>query len=168
MRTLPVPAVVMLSLAAIGLGGCAAASDKYPSLAVRDAERVKGSFEVPPAPEPSPLPAATLTNVESMVERARVSHIRFVAAVPAAWRAVGSASGNIESDSWASAQVALADLDSMRSDTAIALGDLDLAFTDATLSFTQRAAIGEARSKVVELVSEEDRLLADLRGAMPR
>ena len=51
-----------LSLLALPLAACAAGSGDYPSLAIRDAERVEGSFEtgtplpdLPPPPSPLEL-----------------------------------------------------------------------------------------------------------------
>ena len=86
------------------------------------------------------------------------------AAVPAAQRRV-QAAGNaaVGSDSWASAQVALADLDSARSNAAVALGDLDILFAAATVQAQDAAAIAAARATVVALVAEEDAVLERLR-----
>ncbi|HCJ22795.1 MAG TPA: hypothetical protein DHV64_14940, partial [Erythrobacter sp.] len=74
--------------------------------------------------------------------------------------AAGSAIG---SDSWATAQVALADLDSARSIAATALGDLDILYTAATVQAQDSAAIAAARETVIALVREEDDVLARLR-----
>lgn len=160
-------------LAPFMLFACQSAGADYPSLAIRDAERVQGTFEVAgsneAAPQPEPLQQGTLDRLGLLVEQARRAHTQFMEAAPGARSTVSAARGSsVESDSWAAAQVALADLESTRSSAAIALGDLDLLFADATLSFTERDAIGEARETVVALIAIEDRTLAELRGGLDR
>ena len=150
--------------AALLLAGCAStAGDSYPSLAVRDVE--------PAAPRQLDVPPVAIdaegdipVRLESLVAAARDAHEQFTAAVPAAQRRV-QAAGNaaVGSDSWASAQVALADLDSARSNAAVALGDLDILFTAATVQAQDTAAIAAARATVVALVTEEDVVLERLR-----
>lgn len=159
-------ALLGLALAAL-LAGCAS-DDRYPSLALRDAERAEGSFEPViadiPTPQPSPLPAATENRLAGLVTAARESHAAFVAALPSARRAVAAgANGGVTSDAWAAAQVALADLDTKRSATAVPLGDLDLLYVDSTLAFQEIGQVAEARETVIALVSEQDRVLRDLR-----
>ncbi len=158
-----------LSLAA--LAGCASTGDRYPSLSIRDAERVEGEFTVArPAPvviPPPPLPADTAGRLTQLRAQANSAHQKFLAAVPGARRAVTAARGaGVTDDRWAGAQVALADLDSARSEAAIALGDLDLMFADAAIEQAQRDEIVQTRAEVTALLAEEDRLLAELRGAI--
>lgn len=161
---------VPILLACTALGACAASSDRYPSLAIRDAERVQGSFEAPSSEAllPTPASAESLANAESLLQSANDSHRKFLASVAGARSAVANAGSGIESNSWANAQVVLADLDSRRSETAIALGELDLMFTDATLGFTERAEIEAVRAQVIAMVAEEDAVLAQLRGTLSR
>ncbi|WP_370189088.1 hypothetical protein [Qipengyuania sp.] len=165
-RKLPV-----LPLTAILLAGCATtAAERYPSLATRDVERAEGTFEpVETAKlEVPPVEVDQGTNLaerlDALVAQAREAHAGFLAAVPAAERRVRAASGSsVGSDSWAVAQVALADLDSARSTAAIALGDLDILFTAATVQAEDAAAIVTARDSVIALVAEEDAVLERLR-----
>ncbi|AKM07438.1 hypothetical protein AM2010_1366 [Pelagerythrobacter marensis] len=158
-------------LFAVPLAACAAGSGSYPSLAIRDAERVGGSLETPtpeaPPAQPAPPSADLLARLGQLQSQAASAHQAFLAAVPATRRAVRAASGaGIASDRYASAQVALADLDSHRSRAAIALGDLDLLFADAALSFELRAPIVETRADVTAMIAQEDAVLAELRGAI--
>ena len=157
------------ALLAVLLAACATPSGEYPSLALRDAERVEGSFEPDtaqaPPPAPSPPSADLLARLAQLRKAAASAHSEFLSGVPAAER-LARAAGSIGSDSWASAQVALAGLDSARSETAIALGDLDVLYIDATLAADQREAIGAARAEVVRLVGEEDETLARLRARL--
>lgn len=153
-------------LLALALCACASTSDRYPSLAIRDAERVQGAFEpdTAEAPEvvPSPPSADLLGRLSQLRQAASGAHREFVSAVPAAQR-LAAAAGGIGSDSWASAQVALSSLDGARSKAAVPLGDLDVLFIDATIAADQRQAIGEARDEVLRLIAEEDAVLARLR-----
>ena len=100
---------------------------------------------------------------QSLVAAARDAHAQFTAAIPAAQRRVQAGNAAVGSDSWASAQVALADSDSARSNAAVALGDLDILFAAATVQAQDAAAIAAARATVVALVTEEDVVLERLR-----
>jgi hypothetical protein len=152
------------------IAGCASASKTYPSLAIRDAERVSGTFGAAgsqPLAEPAPLSEDVTVRLGQIRELAAANHQKFLSATPAAQRAVQSgANAAVASNSWAEAQIALSDLDSLRSQTAVALGDLDLLFVDTTLAFEQREAVAAARNNVAQLISAEDATLGDLRGRM--
>lgn len=156
-------------LLALALCACAASSDRYPSLAIRDAERVEGTFEpdaaATPAPAPAPPSADLLARLAELRRDAASAHREFLAGVPAAER-LAAAAGGVGSDSWASAQVALSSLDGARSKAAVPLGHLDVLFIDATVAAEQREAIAEVREDVVRLIAEEDAVLARLRGRM--
>ncbi len=158
------PCIVLADL----LAGCATPTD-YPSLALRPAEHVENTLP-PDYAEPRPpvpiLPSADLSARLAELERqARAVHGEFVKATPAA-RRLAAAAGPTASDSWASAQVALADLDSLRSRVAIVLADLDSLWADATLEAGPREAIGNVRGNVEDLVAQEDTVLAQLRGSI--
>ena len=150
---------------------CASPRADYPTLAVRDAERVQGQFvtgepvrlDVPPVEVD--LAGGLDARLASLVAAAQEAHADFLSIEPRAQRLV-AASGNSGSDSWAAAQVALAELDSARSRAAIPLGDLDAIYTSARVSASEVAAIETARGEVIALVAEEDASLAQLRGRM--
>ena len=151
------------------LGGCASTGGSYPSLAIRDAERVEGSMTAPDGaaalPPPAALSGSVLQRVAQLESAASTAHRSFQQATPAAQRAANGARGAaVTTNAWGDAQVALSGLDAIRSQTAIALADLDLLFVDATLDYQQRGVIGEARERVLELVRAQDRTLAQLRG----
>ncbi|WP_198507661.1 hypothetical protein [Qipengyuania seohaensis] len=152
------------------LGGCAASSGDYPSLAVRDVERVDGSFASPErkaiqVPEVEIDLDGTLDVVlPALVSRTEEAHAEFVRLAPRAQRLVASASNTAEgSPAWASAQVALAELDSARSVAAVPLGDIDTLYTAKRVAAEDVTAIEQARERIVALISEEDRTLAQLR-----
>ena len=165
------PRIAAPLLASLLLAGCASSGDEYPSLAIRDAERpgnerVEGSFASDaPAPSPEPTPAASADLLQRLAQlrgQAQSAHRDFRQAAPSATR-LARAAGATGSDSWASAQVALADLDSIRSQAAIALAELDILYIDAALDNALRPEIAQARADVVALVAEEDRTLEELR-----
>jgi len=160
-----------VAFALLALAGCASTGDRYPSLSIRDAERVAGEFAVAPAaPQVAPLPPIapeTAGLLGQLRATAAAAHRDFLAAVPGARRDVSAARGTgVTDDRWATAQVALADLDSARSDAAIALGDLDLLFADAALAQELRDEIVVVRAEVTGLIAEQDRVLAELRGSL--
>ena len=151
-------------LPALLLAACAGSGD-YPSLAQRPAERAEGTFETPPAEEVAAAPAPSADLIERLAglrRDAAARHAEFTAALPAA-RRLAAAAGATGSDSWASAQVALADLDSLRSRAAVALADLDAMWVDSTIELGPRDAIGAVRDEVESLVRQEDEALARLR-----
>ena len=150
------------------LAACATPGD-YPSLAQRPAERVEGVFapdtSEPTAPTPIAPSAALAARLAASVGAAEEGHREFVGATPAAER-LARAAGGTGSDSWAAAQVALANLDSIRSRVAVSLADLDTLWVDATVEPGPREAIGSARARVEALVAQEDAVLAQLRGRL--
>ena len=161
---------MMLAGVTLALSACQSTEGAYPSLAVRDVERVEGQF-APVAVPPLDVPAVP-TQIDGTMEQrlatlgedARAAHERFLAAEPAAARLASAASGAaVGSDAWASAQVALSDLESIRSETAIALADLDILAIAATVQAEESGAIDAARAEVLARVTAEDRTLESLR-----
>lgn len=162
--------LLLTPIGVLALSACAAASGDYPSLAIRDAERPRGTLEAPVADEPAaPLPAQVvsadiLQRITSLRADANSAHQQFLRSAPAARRAVSAGAGAPRaSDAWAGAQVALADLETQRSKTAIPLADLDALYASQATAFAPMAEIAGARDAVEALVAEEDRVLASLR-----
>lgn len=155
-------------LPALLLAACTTPGD-YPSLAQRPAERVEGTFTPDTAEPAAPAPVAPSPDLAARlaeaVSAAEATHREFQAAITGAERLAGAA-GATGSDSWAAAQVALADLDSIRSRIALTLADLDTLWVDSTIEPGPREAIGTARSTVEALVTREDTVLARLRGRL--
>jgi hypothetical protein len=149
------------------LSACAADTTNYPSLARRDAEKSTNAASPAPAPAAMPIGAELLARLTVMVDQARTAHEAFVSRTEKAERTVAASAG-IGSDSWGTATVALADLESARSDAMIALADLDELYAQARVAGVDAAAITKARDQVIALVGEEDRVLATLRSRMAR
>ena len=167
-------------VASLALAACATVDEgDYPSLAKRDAERLTGRLlpagatgAQPEAQVVSPPPQALLTRLESLVGSARTAHGTFESRLGTARRSVGAARGAARaSDAWINAQVALSSLQSARSDTMIALADLDLLVAQEWLERdTQDMAAIEAaraaRDTVAGWADEEDRAIASLTGSL--
>jgi len=178
--------LAILLASALPLAACATAPDRaYPSLAIRDAERasgqypaatgecaeadgaapVEGSFE-PAEPTPPPPPAPRLSNdlierVAQLEAQARTAHADFTQAVPATRSAVRGR-GAVGSKSWGRAEVALADLRSIRARTAIPLADLDTLVATRSIAGEPVDAIIVARDAVARLIEQEDDVLSEL------
>ncbi len=168
----PMTRLSLLLLIAAGilpLAACASDTANYPSLARRDVERTAATPVPSPAPIPDPGPDAALAaRLAGLVAAARGAQQRFAAAQPGAERGVGAGAGSSPgSESWARASIALAGLETTRSDAMIALADLDALYAEARVNGTNGAsAIAAARNEVSVLVSEQDRTVAALRGRL--
>ena len=161
------PRIAALALLVALIPACSGTGGRYPSLELRPAERVAGTFTPAPAAEgPAPMPEGTLGKLGALEAAARAAHARFVEQAPSARATVAAGRGADVSDNrCGAAQIALADLDGIRSEAAIALGDIDLMFVDATLADSDREAIERSRQAIVALIAQEDATLAELRGA---
>ena len=147
------------------LAACATADGEYPSLAIRDAERVGGTFEpVAPTPYvPPPTPAAVVDRLARLAADAASAHRAFLAEAPAARSAVAAAGGAaFGSDGWARASVALAGLESARSQAMIALADLDRLMVDAALQGGELERIVAVRDTVTRQVEEQNATIEGL------
>lgn len=155
----------------LAVGACASAGGDYPSLAIRDAERPSGSampVEAVPEPPAAPLTEEMGQRIAHSLERARKAHSSFVAGTGNATSAINAARGSgPPADAWIAAQVALADLQSLRSQAVIAQADLDLLFAEerlaepGTVSPTAEA-LAQARQQVDGWVDEQNRTIARL------
>ena len=154
-----------VTIAAWLLAGCASAPEgAYPSLAIRDVERVTGRLQspepryVPPAP-----PATALGQLDALRARAVAAHARFMEQAPDLRGTVSAASGAaVGSESWARALVALAELEAIRSEAMIALADLDRIYVGAATQGQALDEVAATRDEVIALVADQDSLIADL------
>lgn len=168
MTHIKISLTAILIMAGVSLGGCAGASDKYASLAMRDFEKADpAQYESDDTVVAPSISTEGLAVVRGLVANAQSAHQRFMSAAPGARQAVNAAIGaGVTENRWASAQVALADLDSLRSQAAIPLGDLDRIFVEASVELAEAEEVSSARQEVVSMIEQEDRLLADLRGKL--
>lgn len=164
---LDLTALTLVALAS-SLAACASASEDYPSLAIRDAERVTGTMTpvAPPVIRPA-APAAVLDRVAQLETEAASANQAFAAATPGARRVVGAAGGqDIGSENWSVAQVALAGLEAERSKAMTALADLDRLYVDAGVEGTEIDRIAAARGNVAAQVEQQDAVLQELAGSL--
>jgi hypothetical protein len=142
---------IWLAPLSCALCACTADREEYPSLARRPAERAglpeAGSQTAPAAVDAAPAPL--LSQLDRLVEQARIAHGRFM----------GRRGGND--------LLAIADLESARSEAMIALADLDQIYAAARIADEKVAAIEAARTLVMTWIGEEDRILESLR-VIPR
>jgi hypothetical protein len=175
------PATLLSFMLIVPLTACAAEND-YPSLQRRPPERAAVARQTGSAPslspEKAPAPPAAPSpelkkRLAQLVEQARTAHLRFADKRANAERLVATGGGGEPgSDSWSVATVALSDLESARSDTMLALAELDELYASETIAASQTgdqtktSAIASARDQVTALISEEDGVLTRLRGRM--
>ena len=167
MRSLAARTLAPLAGLAAILSGCAGGSDRFPSLALRDFERVEGSFGAPDSSaselRPAPLGVLQAQEVAQALSEARSRHQRFLELVGPARTNVTAATGTGPEDRrWGLAQVEIAELDSRRAGTAALLADLDRIHAEASLSFAERGRIEQARAEVGTMVAEQSGLLGEL------
>ena len=147
------------------LAACAGDADRYPSLAIRDAERVSGVFgpvAAPPAVAPIVKPPST-GDLAQFLATANESHQRFLQASERTRSLVSSAAERgIDTNVRQEALVALADLSTMRSDTATTLGDLDLMEAEAGIAFADTTQLISVRQQLVEMIAKQDATLDEL------
>ncbi|GAB5347851.1 hypothetical protein [Alteriqipengyuania sp. 357] len=176
---------------ALPLAACATAPDSaYPSLAIRDAERatghypaaggdcagmetgaetgadgVEGQFDpAEPAPAPPPPPELSSDLAERVAQleaMAREAHADFERAVPAT-RAALRGRGSVGSKSWGRAEVAYANLRSIRARTAIPLADLDTLVATRSVADEPIDEIVSSRDAIGALLTQEDAVLSEL------
>lgn len=155
------------------LAACAGSARNYPSLALRDAERITGTAEpaeaeATPAPAP-PASAGLKGQIAGLVDSARQAHDEFLASQEGTEQAISAASGAASaSESWTQAQVALAGLESARSNAVISLTELDQLYAVERVASPDAPtpsalAIAAARDEVSGWVEAESTVIADLR-----
>jgi len=168
MRYLPALAAVVF------LSACANTGDTgFPSLATRPGERVSGTLAPAPRPAPPAATAVTGSRLAGLQASALTAHRRFGELRGRAEQLSTAARGAaIASEAWSVAQIALAELESARSETAVALADLDSLYIAAAAAAVPTAgsgdldAIGAARAEVTGWVAQDDAVLDRLRSRL--
>ena len=152
------------------LAACASSQDKYPSLAIRPAERATGTM-APATAEPvaHPPPAqATLDKVAQLAADAAADHQAFVDEVAKTRDTIMAANGAaVGDDAWAKGEAALADVRAARSQTMVPLADLDRLYVDASTQGQAVDRIAAARDEVAGFLTAEDRTVDELSANLP-
>lgn len=168
------PSRAAASIAA-ALGAClllSACGDAkgYPSLAKRPAERISGTAQPAPPPPPvvvPPLSPELQARLGQLIERARAAHGEFTGGKAKADRLSSAARGAaVSSEAWVVATVALAELESRRSEVMISLAELDTLYAREKVDGGDGVSIAAARDQVTAWVADEDAVLAELRGRL--
>lgn len=167
MMTYTIRNSVLVAFCAALLAGCVGSGDKYPSLAVRDAERqMTQDNATDTSAELAAIPAATPEDVARMrgyVEQARAAHQNFVAGQPGAAQSVRAARGSgVEDERRSRALVAVAGLTTLHGKTTLALSYLDEMEFSAATAFDAIDEIKEAQAVVNSLIREQDAALDSL------
>jgi hypothetical protein len=165
----PMRLLAVCAATALLLAGCAADTTNYPSLTRRAAERISGTSEVVPATPalqpPAPPSADRVARLAQLGEQAEAAHSEFMGRRDEAAQLVAAARGaSVGSENWARASVALAGLETARSQAMIALADLDALYAAERTEGGNAAPIAATRDRVIGLIAEEDQVLAQLSG----
>lgn len=168
----PFSKICAASLCALLVAACAGDSGKYPSLAIRDVERVSGEYTPGPAVEPIALTIRDNSpdkSIAALVAEANASNGAFLSRAPSVRRLVSGARGSgLGSDARGNALIALADLTSLRSQTELVLADLDILIAERTNRLEPAADAQAAHAEVLQLVTEQDQTLSSLWGILGR
>lgn len=161
MKRIQIRTCILMAASAALLAACAGDSSKYPSLAIRDAERQTGQF-TPAAPEPV-APVASPQSLAGIVENARRLEREFLAAQPGARSLAASARGlGSESNLYSRAVVEIAALSSLRGQTAAALASLDILQAEAATTFAPVGGIISAQAEIKAILAQQDAALASI------
>jgi hypothetical protein len=107
---------------------------------------------------------AQLSQLQSQAHEA---HARFIATAPKTTQMVNAARGAaVASESWSRANVALAELESRRSEAMVVLADLDALYVKDRIDGGDGGAITAVRDQITASVADEDAVLADLKGRL--
>ena len=169
------------------LSGCAGSSADYPPFTIPTADtqggsssaRISISFPGVQTPEivdasttTQPLPADLEGRINAISARARAASEAFSAnAAPASSMANSARNAPVTSDTWASAQISLADLTSHHSTARLALADLDLlaARAQTTRADTEAmTSIAKAQERIVATLREQNSTLAAIAARLDR
>lgn len=156
-------AIALSGLVTATLSGCAGAVDRFPSLALRDAERATGQFTPPTSNDTAPSYLVSSAKIEDALIAAHASHQRFMAAQPtAASLAIKARGRGIGDDTHSRALIALADLTTLRSETAGALADLDRLEARGATLFAPTDAVESAQTEVEIMIENQNTALDTL------
>lgn len=151
--------LLMTAFSAAILSACAGSSDRYPSLAIRDAERQVG-VGAPTEPPPPVAPVASAQEITAIVAQAREANAAFREAQPGVRQLAEAARGlDFESNAYSNAAAAVATLSSLRGQTVSALGRLDALETEAAAIFASTDAIRSAQAEIEGMVIEQSAVL---------
>lgn len=121
---------VVVILFAVSAAGCAQASDKYPSLALRPIETRSDAETVAPMPEATPDAGLDAQIAAAAGKLAQLDNDFTAGAAKADAAAKARGAQATGSDQWLTAQTALADIEALRGDMLGAVSDIERMVTD--------------------------------------
>ena len=164
----PMSKRLLAALFCAATAACASAPGDYPSLAIRDAERVSGTLQPAEPFVPEPASPVVLASAQALVEQAAAAHESFRGKLGGARSAVQAARGaSFGSEPWAVASVAVAGLETERSRAMIALADLDRLAVAAATDGGATGELAAAQARVDSMVAEETAAIDALLSALP-
>lgn len=156
--------VFMFSASTLFLSGCAASSEKYPSLAIRDFERAAENSVINESGSAPMLSAKLSAALQDARELAASRNADFNGALAGVRSKIAATRGSgPNSNAWGEAQIALADLSRHRSQTAVALGNIDMIVAEASADLVDVGHEQAIQSEVAAMLAQQDRALAQLR-----
>ena len=152
---------------ATALAACASAPGAYPSLAVRDAERLTGTLQ-PPAPYVAPPPTPeTMADVETLVEQAHDAFESYRGKLDSVRAAALAARGaEVGSEQWARVNLAMAELETERSRTMVPLSEIDQLYVTAATEGGALQNLADAQGLVGEMVDFETAKIDEIWNAL--
>lgn len=159
----------LAALACACIAACASPPGDYPSLAVRDAERISGTLQPAEPYVPTPIAPVVLANAASLVEQARAAHDSYRSKLGSARSAVQAARGaDFGSERWAVASVAIAGLETERSRAMIALADLDRLYVAAATEGGALEELAAAQGQVGIIVADQTAAINEMLAVLGR
>ncbi len=173
------PAITLVAAATL-LSACAS-QGQFPSLAKRPAEQALealpagadriGGTVPSPAPDtstaPRPVAPEMIARLAQLKEAAGKAHAHFSGKRGRASQLVAAARGAaVASEAWSVATVAIADLESARSEAMTSLAELDRLYVAERIDGGDGGAIAAVRDQVTAWVADEDAVLAELGARM--
>lgn len=165
LRALCIPAFPVL------LAACAGPTGEYPSLAIRDGERVSGEMAAGPAEPyiPPAPPPATVEEATSLAAEARALHAQFLSDMPGVRNRVANARGSsVGSEAWSDAQVALTILESHYGRMTVMLADIEALYVATSTEGQAIAPLEAERDAVADMVTQEEATIEGLLAQIPR
>ena len=162
MKKPPTPFTLSILLA-FALGGCASADGRYPSLAVRDAERAQGTLTPSPPEQPTGTGITDLDGLMAPLDRAKEADAMFTAQKDEVNALIQASNGlGPEDDRRARALIGYAELTSLRGQTALALSDLDQLEASAATQFKRTKDISDLQASIQQMLAQQDEALDSL------
>lgn len=151
------------ALLALTVGGCASTDGRYPSLAIRDAERAQGTLTPSPPEQPAVVGITDLDGLMAPLVRARKIDAEFAAQKDEVNALILASSGlGPDDDRRARALIGYAELTSLRGQTALALSDLDQLEAAAAIQFKRPKDINDLQASIQRMLAQQDEALDSL------